>query len=148
MSTDTLSYKYHYQAKKADLFRVLIREQLTYFRRSDPTIKALEPGTKIQTHLQTKLNKLETENTMVVKQIVTDELFQLETTQQGGVIVQTFKFEQDRHGRERLVYSEQNTFDQSRSQMNFMVMGGLYKFFYNRGIKKRMQYLDNLALSA
>lgn len=146
MRTDTLSYKYHYQAKKTDLFQVLIREQLGYFRRNDPSIKELKPGTTIETHLQTKLNKIQTENSMTIKNIIPNELFQLETTQQGGVIVQTYQFEQDRRGKERVVYSERNTFSESRSQMNFMVMGGLYKFFYNRGIKKRIQYLDNLAL--
>lgn len=146
MRTDTLSYKYYYEADTDLLFQALLNEQLKYFRRSDPTINQLVPGIKIKTLLQTKLNKIQTENYMQVKQIVFNQLFQLETQQQDGVILQTFKFEENRHHRKYLIYSEQNTFNKSRNQMNFMFVGGLYKFIYNHGIKKRMQYLDQLAL--
>lgn len=145
MRTDTLSYKYYYEADKKQLFRTLLNEQLKYFKRADPTISQLTSGTKIKTQLQTKINKLQTENYMQVKQIIPNELFQLETQQQDGVILQTFKFAENRRHRKYLIYSEQNTFNKSRSQMNFMFIGGLYKLIYNHGIKKRMQYLDQLA---
>ena len=145
MRTDTLSYKYHYQAKPTDFFNVILKEQLQYFQRTDPSIKLLKPGTTIEAHLQTKMNKIQTENKMSVKQIVPNQLFQLETQQTGGTITQTFELDQDRHGKNRVIYSEQNNFEQGRNQMNFVFMGALYKFFYNRGIKKRMQFLDKLA---
>lgn len=145
MRTDTLCYKYRFHATKEAIYRVLVAEQLKYFQRTDPAIKALSPGTKIKAHLQTKMNKLPTQDYMEVTKIVENEAFQLETQQPAGKIIQTFEFTKNRRGEDILAYSEQNVFDNTRSQTNFMLFGLLYKFFYNRGMRKRMQYLDDLA---
>ena len=86
-------------------------------------------------------------NAMTIKENLRRALdeFQLETQQPSGKIVQTFKFTKNRMGNDVLLYSEQNIFENNRNQTNFMFMGMMYKFFYNRGVRKRMQYLDNLA---
>ncbi|WP_137625446.1 DUF3284 domain-containing protein [Lactiplantibacillus pingfangensis] len=148
MRTDTLSYKYPYQANRAAIYRVLVQEQLAYFQRTDPSIKSLSPGTKIIAQLKTKMSKQPVQDYMMVKDMVPNELFQLETQQPAGSIIQTFKFMKNRRGQAVLAYSEQNVFDNNRSQTNFMMFGLLYKFFYNRGVRKRMAYLDNLAQTA
>lgn len=145
LRTDTLSYKYRYQASKAAIYQALINEQLSYFQRTDPNVKTLTTGTKIIANLQTKMKKLATQDYMQVTSIKENDEFQLETQQPSGKIVQTFKFTKNRMGNDVLLYSEQNIFENNRNQTNFMFMGMMYKFFYNRGVRKRMQYLDNLA---
>jgi len=146
MRTDTLKYKYSYNADQADLYQTLVNEQLKYFQRTDPRIRHLEKGTKIQAQLTTKMKKFTTINTMTVKDIVKNKLFQFETKQPDGEILQTYEFETNKRGKKFLIYSEQNTFNNARNQTNFIFIGMLYKFFYNRGVKKRMQYLDDLAI--
>jgi len=148
MRTDTLKYNYPYQANRAAIYRVLVQEQLAYFQRTDPAIKALSPGTKIKAHLATKMSKTPTRDYMMVKEMVPNERFQLETQQPAGSIIQTFEFTKTRRGKDVLAYSERNVFDNNRSQANFMLFGLLYKFFYNRGVRKRMTYLDHLAQTA
>ncbi|MCS8604401.1 DUF3284 domain-containing protein [Lactiplantibacillus pentosus] len=147
LRTDTLSYKYRYRAPRAELYRTLISEQLKYFQRTDASIQTLTPGTKIMANLQTKMHKLITQNMMKVNIMKTDDTFQLETQQPSGKIIQTYKFDQEHSGADVLIYSEQNVFESSRNQMNFMFFGLMYKYFYNRGVKKRMRYLDDLARS-
>jgi len=147
MRTDTLKYKYSYNADQEALYGTLVNEQLKYFQRTDPQIKHLEKGTSIQAQLTTKMKKLATSNTMTIKDIAKNKIFQLETKQPDGEILQTYEFETNKHGKKYLVYSERNTFENARNQTNFMLMGLFYKFFYNRGVKKRMEYLDNLAIN-
>ncbi|WP_288614629.1 DUF3284 domain-containing protein [uncultured Lactiplantibacillus sp.] len=147
LRTDTLSYKYLYRALKSELYRTLISEQLKYFQRTDKSIQVLTPGTTIVANLQTKMHQLVTQNTMKVNIMKADDTFQLETQQPSGKIIQTYKFDTERSGAKILVYSEQNVFESNRNQMNFMIFGLMYKYFYNRGVRKRMRYLDDLAQS-
>lgn len=147
MRVDTLKFKYSYNADQADLYQTLIDEQLKYFQRMDPRIRHLEKGTSIKAKLTTKMKKLATTNTMTVKDIEQNKLFQFETEQPDGSILQTYKFETNKRGKKYLVYSEKNTFNNARNQTNFMLIELFYKFFYNRGVKKRMQYLDDLAIN-
>ncbi|AGE37637.1 Hypothetical protein zj316_0098 [Lactiplantibacillus plantarum ZJ316] len=93
------------------------------------------------------MHQLVTQNTMKVNIMKADDTFQLETQQPSGKIIQTYKFDTERSGAKILVYSEQNVFESNRNQMNFMIFGLMYKYFYNRGVRKRMRYLDDLAQS-
>ncbi len=147
MRIDTLRYRYHYQASKTAMYKTLINEQLKYFQRMDNSVKRIQPGTTVEAKLTTKMRKITTANKMMVKEIKPEKCFQLVTRQQAGKIIQTFEFKSDRHGRNVLVYSEKNVLDNYRNQVNYMLFGLLYKFFYNRGVRKRMQYLDHLALN-
>lgn len=147
MRIDTLRYKYHYQATKPEMYRTLIAEQLKYFQRMDHSIKQIKTGTAVEAKLTTKVRKLTTANKMTVQQIKPEHCFQLVTQQPAGKIIQTFEFTADRRGRNVLIYSERNVLDNYRNQVNYMLFGLLYKFFYNRGVRKRMQYLDHLATS-
>lgn len=99
MRTDTLKYKYSYNADQADLYQTLINEQLKYFQRTDPRIRHLEKGTKIQAQLTTKMKKFTTTNTMTVKDIIKNKLFQFETKQPDGEILQTYEFETNKRGK-------------------------------------------------
>lgn len=145
MRTDTLSYNYQYQGKLADVYRVLIAEQTKYFKSHNSGITALKVGTTITPKLPTKMHKLPSSSTMEVVQLVPEKIFQMKTTSTNGEILQTYEFTTKKNGRQVLTYSEQNTFDRTRDQYNFMMVGILYKLFYNRGIAKRLKYLDSLA---
>lgn len=147
MRIDTLRYKYHYQATKTAMYNTLIAEQLKYFQRMDQSIKQIKTGTAIEAKLTTKMRKITTSSKMVVEEIKPEQCFQLVTQQAAGKIIQTFEFTSDHRGRNVLVYSEKNVLDNYRNQVNYMLFGLLYKFFYNRGVRKRMQYLDHLAVS-
>ncbi|MFH5811271.1 DUF3284 domain-containing protein [Companilactobacillus sp. FL22-1] len=147
MRTDTLRYKYGYNASQNDLYNTLVNEQLKYFQRTNPQIRHLTPGTTIEAELTTKMKRIATTNKMSIKNMVKNELFQMETEQPDGKIVQTYQFETNKRGKKFLVYSERNTFKNTRNQTNFMFISLLYKFFYNRGVRKRMKYLDDLAVN-
>lgn len=145
MRTDTLSYHYRYQTTKENFFGALIAEQLKYFKRVDPTIEQLHAGLKINARLMTKIQKHETSNTMMIEEVVPNQRFKMVTNQPAGAIIQMFEFTSDRKGRNVVVYSEQNQFDNNRNQTNFMFIGILYKYFFNRGMKKKMIYLEKIA---
>lgn len=143
MSFDTLTYRYKYQASKEDLFQTLMSEQLKYFRMHDNRIQNLHVGDQITTTLQTKLQKLDSVTTIKVTKIEPNKLFQLMTHQpNGNDIVQTFNFE-----RNELIYSEKTQLHTVRSQTYFFLAILIYKFFYNRGMKEKLQYLDQLAMN-
>lgn len=148
MSTDTLQYKYSYKSDAEKIFKVLVEEQLKYFQKNDPTITCLEDGTTIDCHLTTKMQQLPVASTMEVKKIVSNKLFQTETEHPSGKIIQTYEFLTNKKGKNLLIYSEKNTFDKTKNQFGFIIVGLLYKFFYNRGIAKRLKYIDGLALDA
>lgn len=143
MSPDTLTYKYKYQASKEKLFQTLLNEQLKYFSMHDSSIKSLHVGDEIKTTLQTKLQNLDSVTTMKITKIVPNKIFQMVTHQpNGNDIVQTFAFKQN-----ELVYSEKTKLHTVRSQTYFFLVALVYKFFYNRGMKKKLQYLDQLAMN-
>lgn len=147
MRLDTLNYKYRYKAPKDMMYKTLIEAQLQYFRAHDKKIEQLREGEKITTSLQTKLQKLDSKTTMEISKIIPEKVFQLVTQQPDNHnITQTFEFTTDKSGNEELVYSEKTQLNNARSYSFFFLTAILYKYFYNRGMKKKMQYLDDLAL--
>lgn len=147
MRLDTLTYKYRYKAPKDRLYKTLIETQLQYFRAHDKKIKQLREGEKITTNLQTKLQKLDSKTTMEISKIIPEKVFQLVTQQPGNHnITQTFEFKTDKSGEEELVYSEKTQLNNARSYSFFFLTAIIYKYFYNRGMRKKMQYLDDMAL--
>lgn len=149
MKTDTLTYRYVYQAPKEKLYQTLLDEQLKYFNSHDASIKTLHEGDQVNTSLKTKIQKLESSTTIKVTKIVPNKEFQLETHQAGNHnITQTFKFDKNVNGKDELVYSERTNINTVRGQSYFFLTALIYKFFYNRGMKKKLQYLDRLALGS
>lgn len=149
MRADTLTYRYLYQASQDKLYQTLLDQQLRYFKQHDPSIISLHEGDEISTNLKTKIRNLESETTIKVTKIIPNEEFQLETHQPGNHnITQTFKFDKNPNGKNELVYSEKTNIDTVRGQSYFFLTALLYKFFYNRGMKKKLQYLDKIALGA
>lgn len=109
----------------------------------DSNIKSLHVGDEIRTTLRTKLQNLDSVTTMKITKIIPNKIFQMVTHQpNGNDIVQTFSFKQD-----ELVYSEKTKLHTVRSQTYFFLAALVYKFFYNRGMKKKLQYLDQLAMN-
>ena len=147
MRADTLTYRYFYQAEPARLYQTLLDEQLKYFSCHDPRIKQLHVGDEITTSLKTKLQKLDSITTMKVTKIIPNKEFQLLTHQAGNHnITQTFEFKKNANGKNELVYSEQTNIQTIRGQSYFFLTALLYKWFYNRGMKRKLQYLDQLAI--
>lgn len=145
MRTDTLSYKYRIKESSQRFYDILIQEQLRFFASVDANIQTLEQGTTISRKLQTKMQRLPADGTMTITKIENNHLFQLTTTYAAGEIVQTYELVAGKGDTTDVIYSEKNTFDKTRNQYSFMFIGLCYKFFYNRGIKQRMQYLEKLA---
>lgn len=147
MRLDTLTYKYRYKAPKDMMYKTLIETQLQYFRAHDKKIKQLREGEKITTNLQTKLQKLDSKTTMEISKIIPEKVFQLVTQQPDNHnITQTFEFKTNKSGKEELIYSEKTQLNNARSYSFFFLTAIIYKYFYNRGMKKKMQYLDDMAL--
>lgn len=146
ISLDTLHYKYVLKSDKAAVFKVLIEEQLQYFQKNDPEITSLKEGTSIKCNLPTKVQKLPVSSVMAIKKITANEVLQMETSYPAGNILQMYEFKKNKKGKDILIYSEKNTFSETRNQYGFMLVVFLYKLFYNRGIAKRMKYIDNLSM--
>ena len=120
MRVDTLSYTHTMKSELGAVYQAVLSEQLSYFKRQDPSISALAEGTSITCDLVTK------------------------TQSSTGVIMQSYDF-REKDGKVQVTYSEKNIFEQSRNQFGFMLVGLLYKYFYNRGIRRRLDYLDGVA---
>lgn len=126
------------------MFEVLVREQLAYFQRHNGLLTDLEEGTELKTQLRTKMSQVPIAGTMLVKRLVKNEFFELETTYPGGQIRQTYYLQSVPQG-VTVTYSEQNTVLGSKNQLSMLLVLPLYKFFYNRNGKKRLKYLESLA---
>lgn len=147
MRADTLTYRYLYEASQDKLYETLLNQQLKYFKSHDENITSLHEGDEISTNLKTKIRNLDSATTIKITKIVPNKEFQLETHQPGNHnITQTFKFDKNVNGKNELVYSEKTNIDTVRGQSYFFLTALLYKFFYNRGMKKKLQYLDKIAL--
>ncbi|MCM3512127.1 MAG: DUF3284 domain-containing protein [Carnobacterium inhibens] len=146
ISLDTLSYKYVLKSDKSSVFKVLVDEQLQYFQKNDPKIISLEEGTSVQCNLTTKLQSLPVSSVMEITKLKAEETLQTKTSYSSGMILQMYEFKKDKKGKDILIYSEKNTFSETRNQYGFMLIGFFYKLFYNRGIAKRMRYIDNLSM--
>ena len=118
--------------------------QLAYFQRHNGLLTDLEEGTELKTQLRTKMSQVPIASTMLVKRLVKNEFFELETTYPGGQIRQTYYLQPVPQG-VTVTYSEQNTVLGSKNQLSMLLVLPLYKFFYNRNGKKRLKYLESLA---
>lgn len=144
MRLDTLNYRRRLACEASQLFEVLVREQLAYFQRHNGLLTDLEEGTELKTQLRTKMSQVPIASTMLVKRLVKNEFFELETTYPGGQIRQTYYLQPVPQG-VTVTYSEQNTVLGSKNQLSMLLVLPLYKFFYNRNGKKRLKYLESLA---
>lgn len=144
MRLDTLNYRRRLACEASQLFEVLVREQLAYFQRHNGLLTDLEEGTELKTQLRTKMSQVPIASTMLVKRLVKNEFFELETTYPGGQIRQTYYIQPVPQG-VTVTYSEQNTVLGSKNQLSMLLVLPLYKFFYNRNGKKRLKYLESLA---
>ena len=148
MKLDTLTYKYNYESSTQNLFQTLLDEQLKYFQYHDPNIAELKEGQQIDVHLKTKIRQYDSPTKMKITKIVPNKEFQLVTDQVGDHdITQTFKFVKGNKNQNQLVYSEQTNVKGARSQGVFFMTGLLYKFFYDRAMKKKFIQLDKMALN-
>lgn len=80
---------------------------------------------------------------MTVKKITADELW-INTVHEEGVIDQRYQVTSQKNGKLQVTYSEQSHFARQRTAYSFMLVALFYKFFFNRGVKKRMRYLEEL----
>ena len=144
MRLDTLNYRRRLACEASQLFEVLVSEQLAYFQRHNGLLTDLEEGTELKTQLRTKMSQVPIASTMLVKRLVKNEFFELETTYPGGQIRQTYYLQPVPQG-VTVTYSEQNTVLGSKNQLSMLLVLPLYKFFYNRNGKKRLKYLESLA---
>ncbi|MGM9902464.1 hypothetical protein A5844_000028 [Enterococcus sp. 10A9_DIV0425] len=141
MRIDTLNYRKKIPKESVTFFAVLLEEQLAYFQRKDPTIKRLSEGTTIVTNLNTKLNQEIIPSTMTVQKLVVNEIFETTTNYVGGTIVQRYQLTKQGPNEFVLVYSERNELLDAKIQLSLLFVLPIYKFFYNRHIAKRINYL-------
>lgn len=140
---DTLTYQYVLKSDRDSFYNNLIESQLQYFNQKNPHILSLDKGTSVNLKLSTKMQSIPVSAEMTVTSIIPNEIFELQTKTSTGTIIQTYQFGKTKRGENCVIYSEKNTYNKKRNQMNFIFVSFFYKFFYNRGIKKRMKYLDD-----
>ena len=147
MGVDTLNYTYVMAADRAKVYQSLMTEQYKWFKGQQESLTQLEVGTQISRLYQTKTQKVGVPGTVTITQLIDQELFQMETAYGAGTILQTYELTEKAEGKTTVSYSEKNSFTELRHQYSFILVGLIYKLAYNRGIKKRMQYIEQLSTS-
>ncbi|MBO0462239.1 DUF3284 domain-containing protein [Enterococcus sp. DIV1298c] len=141
MRIDTLNYRKKIPTKAAEFYQVLLEEQLNYFQSKDASIIELTEGTTVITALQTKLGQTSVESTMTIRRLVKDELLEMTTDYAGGKIIQTYQLKSQENDQFTLLYSERNELVDAKTQLSLLFVLPFYKFFYNRNLAKRVNYL-------
>ncbi|PQF22528.1 DUF3284 domain-containing protein [Enterococcus mundtii] len=141
MRIDTLNYRKKIPTQAAHFYQVLLEEQLSYFQSKDPSITELTEGAAVTTALQTKLGQATVESTMTIQRLVKDELLEMTTDYSGGKIIQTYHLNRQDEQQFTLLYSERNELVDAKTQLSLLFVLPFYKFFYNRQLAKRVNYL-------
>ena len=80
---------------------------------------------------------------MCISELIDNQRMEVVTKYHEGDIVTTYLFE-NINGKTRMTYIEENHFNKAMNEMNFYFVSFLYKWMYNRNIKKRMRYIVSL----
>lgn len=141
MRIDTLNYRKKIPTHPAHFYQVLLEEQLNYFHSKDPSITQLTEGVAVTTALQTKLGQATVESTLTIQRLVKDGLVEMTTDYSGGKIIQTYQLKRQDEQQFTLHYSERNELVDAKTQLSLLFVLPFYKFFYNRQLAKRVNYL-------
>lgn len=142
MRVDTLSYSYQMNVGLTRIFRVIQAEQEQYFKSKGFSGDILTEGATIPVAVPSILGTSTIPATIQLSKLTKSEI-ELITSYDKGEIIQRYSLKELPSGKTKVTYSEKNTFTQMRNQYNFIFLAMLYKFSYNRGIKKRMKYLES-----
>lgn len=141
MRIDTLNYRKNIPTNPTHFYQVLLEEQLNYFHSKDPSITELTEGATVTTALHTKLGQATVESTLTIQRLVKDELLEMTTDYSGGKIIQTYQLKRQDAQQFTLHYSERNELVDAKTQLSLLFVLPFYKFFYNRQLAKRVNYL-------
>ncbi|WP_430604525.1 hypothetical protein IGJ19_001381 [Enterococcus sp. DIV1368b] len=141
MRIDTLNYRKKIPTHPAHFYQILLEEQLSYFHSKDSSITELTEGAAVTTALRTKLGQATVESTMTIQRLVKDELLEMTTDYSGGKIIQTYQLKRQDEQEFTLHYSERNELIDAKTQLSLLFVLPFYKFFYNRQLAKRVNYL-------
>jgi hypothetical protein len=141
MRLDTLNYSYPMKADKQKILAIILSEQEKYFQSKGLQGK-LKLGSKVTTQVPSKMGTVTLPATIELSSL-DEEHIELTTSHHNGTIIQTYVLQKNSNGQTKVTYSEKNSFTQTRNQYNFIFLALLYKFFYNRGVKRRMKYLES-----
>lgn len=142
MRVDTLSYSYQMNVGLTRIFQVIQAEQERYFKSKGFSGESLREGVTVPMAVPSKLGAATIPATIQLSKLTKSEI-ELITSYDKGEIIQRYSLNELPTGKTKVTYSEKNTFTQMRNQYNFIFLAMLYKFSYNRGIKKRMKYLES-----
>lgn len=141
MRVDTLSYNYQMNVRKSQIYEVIHEEQQRYFQSNGFSNGKFQEGAEISLTMPSKLGTTKIPALMRLSKLTQDEI-ELITFYNKGEIIQRYVLDARSSSKTQVTYSERNSFHQARNQYSFIFLALLYKFFYNRGMKKRMVYLE------
>ncbi|MGG5372634.1 hypothetical protein [Enterococcus sp. AZ196] len=142
MRVDTLSYNYQMNVNIKKVHEVIFKEQEQYFHSNGFLGEAFIEGAEITRTMPSKLGTTNIPASIQLSKLSENEI-ELTTTYIKGGIVQRYVLNELSYSKTQVIYSEKNVFHQLRNQYSFFFLAVAYKFFYNRGIKKRMAYLES-----
>ena len=141
MRIDTLSYKYQIDVSKQLVYEVIRKEQETYFRSKGYVGKGLNEGAAVTLSMTSKLGATSIPASIQLSKLNENEI-ELLTSHSKGTITQKYRIDERSDSKTQVIYTEKNAFTHARNQYSFIFLAFVYKFFYNRGMKKRMVYLE------
>ncbi|KPG71531.1 hypothetical protein [Enterococcus sp. RIT-PI-f] len=140
MKTDTLTCRYQMRATQEAFHHVLFNEQKKYFE-ANHAIGNFAEGCQVHINMQTKTSPKVVPAVITIKKITLNE-FWTSTAYEEGIIEQRYIYTMQRNGKLLVTYSEQSRFNKAQSTYSYMVAALVYKFFFNRGVKKRLRHLE------
>lgn len=139
----TMKYTRTLQVSSAALADVICAQNLAYFQHYDPRIEQLRPGLCIHRDFYTKTNRKSVRGSSRLSAL-SMECIQITHEYGKNRIISEYRLNPKESGTQ-LVYSETSIFEQASLETNYALVSFVYRFFFNRQIKKRFLWLEQQA---
>lgn len=136
-----LQTTYQFKLKPADLYAVLIDQQLQYFQYFSKEIQSLKKGTSITRDFYTKINAHAIKGSSRIESLKENESIEIVNKYQNNKIIQTYQIEENEKG-SLLTYSEENIFEKAGMQTNYALVSFFYSVIFKWKIRKKFKQLE------
>lgn len=136
-----MKYKKEVNVPIDNFFEKIIEVQKKYFSNIDSSIKKIEVGTCTNTNLKTKLNMVVPAKLEILKVNYPYEYEQRTLYGDNDVIYQSFLLESVDESHTLVTYSEDSTFNKKNAEYSYKITSIIYKFIFNRQVKKRIEHI-------
>lgn len=136
-----LQTTYQFKLNPADLYAVLIDQQLQYFQYFSKEIQSLKKGTSITRDFYTKINAHAIKGKSSIASLQENKCIKIVNSYQNNKIIQHYEIEENEKG-SLLTYSEENVFEKASMQTNYSFVSFFYSVIFKWKIRKKFKQLE------